>query len=127
MSGPRKHMVEAWRLGILAYLYRLFPKANHDVEKELLSDQVLGLAEPIYPASSWSYALLWPTFQVAVTLSDDAQKEKDQIRSRLRIALETIGCRHHSNALETLEVVWARSKEFDPLTISIPGRTIMLV
>ncbi|OBS28440.1 hypothetical protein FPOA_02378 [Fusarium poae] len=127
MSGPRKHMVEVWRLGILAYLCRLFPKVNHDVEKELLAEQVLGLAEGISPASSWSYALLWPTFQVAVTLGDNAQKEKDQIRSRLGIALETIGCRHHSNALNTLEVVWARSKDFDPFTISITGQTIMLV
>ncbi|XEU99913.1 hypothetical protein FSHL1_005200 [Fusarium sambucinum] len=127
MTGPRKHMVEVWRLGILAYIHRLFPQVNHDVEKECLSDQVFGLTEPISPTSSWSYALLWPTFQVAVTLGDDTQKEKYQIRCRLGIALETIGCRHHSNALETLEVVWARSKEFDPLTISIPGRTIMLV
>ncbi|RGP66123.1 transcription factor [Fusarium sporotrichioides] len=127
MSGPRKHMVEIWRLGILAYLYRLFPYMNHDAVEKPLADHVLGLAELISPSSSWGYALLWPTFQVAVTLGDDAKKEKDQIRSRLSIALETIGCRHHSNALETLEVVWARSKEFDPFTISIPGRTIMLV
>lgn len=127
MSVPRKHMVEVWRLGISAYLRRLFPEIDHDAEEEPLSDKVLGLAEHISPASSWSYALLWPIFQAAVTLGDNAEKEKDQIRSRLRIALETIGCRHHSNALETLEIVWARSQEFDPFTFSIPGRTIMLV
>ncbi|QPC67981.1 hypothetical protein HYE67_010212 [Fusarium culmorum] len=127
MSGPRKHMVEVWRLGIAAYLYRLFPDMTHRELEEPLLDQVLGLAESISPASSWSYALLWPIFQAVVTLGDGAQKEKDQIRSRLRIALETIGCRHHSNALDTLEIVWARSQEFDRFTISIPGRTIMLV
>jgi hypothetical protein len=127
MSGSRKHMVEGWRLGILAYLHRLFPQSNHDTGKESFSEQVLGLAELIPSASSWSYALLWPIFQVAVTLDDGADKEKDKIRSRLRIALETIGCRHHSNALQTLEAVWAQSEEFDPFTISIPGRAIMLV
>lgn len=127
MSGPRKHMVEIWRLGILAYLRRLFPHMTHRDVEEPLSDQVLDLAENISPASSWSYALLWPIFQAAVILRDDAPTEKDQIRSRLEIALKTIGCRHHSNALETLEIVWARSQEFDPSTISIPGRTVMLV
>ncbi|CAG1997739.1 unnamed protein product [Fusarium graminearum] len=127
MSCPRKHMVEIWRLGILAYLRRLFPHMTHRDVEEPLSDQVLDLAENISPASSWSYALLWPIFQAAVILRDDAPTEKDQIRSRLEIALKTIGCRHHSNALETLEIVWARSQEFDPSTISIPGRTVMLV
>ncbi|UZP35164.1 hypothetical protein NXS19_002980 [Fusarium pseudograminearum] len=127
MSGPRKYMVEIWRLGILAYLRRLFPDMDQDVQRETLSDKVLGLAESVSSASSWSYALLWPIFQAVVTLGDGAEKEKDQIRSRLRIALGTIGCRHHSNALETLEIVWARSQEFDHFTISIPGRTIMLV
>ena len=124
MTGARKHMVEAWKLGIKAYLHRLFP----DTESiEPLSDQVLGLAELISPASSWSYALLWPIFQVAVTLDDGDVKEKNMIRRRLRIALETIGCRHHSNALEVLEAVWAKREEFNRFSISIPGRTIMLV
>ncbi|KAJ4123049.1 hypothetical protein NW768_010041 [Fusarium equiseti] len=124
MTGARKHMVEAWRLGIKAYLHRLFPDAQNE---EPLSNQVLALAELIPPASSWSYALLWPIFQVAVTLGDENIEEKNLIRRRLKIALETIGCRHHSNALEVLEVVWAKEEEFDHFSISIPGRTIMLV
>ncbi|RBR09629.1 uncharacterized protein FIESC28_09741 [Fusarium coffeatum] len=124
MTGARKHMVEIWKLGIKAYLHRLFPDTE---SKESLSDQVLGLAEVIPPASSWSYALLWPIFQVAVTWGDGDVKEKNMIRHRLSIALETIGCRHHSNALEVLEVVWAKREEFDRFSISIPGRTIMLV
>ena len=124
MTGARKHMVEAWKLGIKAYLHRLFPDTE---SKEPLSDQVLGLAELIPPASSWSYALLWPIFQVAVTLDDGDVKEKNMIRRRLRVALETIGCRHHSNALKVLEAVWAKREEFDRFSISIPGRTIMLV
>jgi hypothetical protein len=127
MSGARKYMVEAWRLGIMAYVQRLFPHSSSQVEAKYLSSQVLDLAEQIPPASSWSYALLWPLFQVAVTLDDYAVDEKETIRKRLRIALETIGCRHHSNALEVLEVVWGRREVFDPSTISIPGRTIMLV
>jgi hypothetical protein len=124
MTGARKHMVESWKLGITAYLHRLFP---HTQNKDPLSDQVSDLAELIPPASSWSYALLWPIFQVAVTLNDGHTKEKNLIRRRLKIALETIGCRHHSNALEVLEVVWAKEEEFDRFSISIPGRTIMLV
>ncbi|KAF5024614.1 hypothetical protein F66182_3377 [Fusarium sp. NRRL 66182] len=128
MSGSRKHMVEAWRLGITAYLQRLFPVVNHEVDQvTALSRQVLDLAELIPPATTWSYAMLWPIFQVAVTLRDGELKEKEQIRRRLKIALEAIGCRHHSNALETLEVVWARREQYDPFTISMPGRTIMLV
>lgn len=127
MLGPRKHMVEAWRLGIMAYIQRLFPHYSSQAETKHLSGQVFDLAEQIPPASSWGYALLWPIFQVAVTLDDDAVYEKDTIRKRLRIALETIGCRHHSNALEALEIVWGRREAFDPFTISIPSRTIMLV
>lgn len=124
MTGARKHMVEAWRLGIKVYLHRLFPDTQNE---EPLSSQVLALAELIPPASSWSYALLWPIFQVAVTLGDENIEEKNLISRRLKIALETIGCRHHSNALGVLEVVWAKEEEFDHFSISIPGRTIMLV
>jgi hypothetical protein len=124
MTGARKHMVEAWKLAIKAYLHRLFPDTQNE---EPLSGQVLALAELIPPASSWSYALLWPIFQVAVTLGDEKIKEKNLIRHRLKIALETIGCRHHSNALEVLEVIWAKEEEFDRFSIGIPGRTIMLV
>ncbi|KAM0206290.1 hypothetical protein ACHAQI_008391 [Fusarium lateritium] len=120
-------MVEAWRLGIMAYTQRLFPSIGGETEAKSLSSQVLDLAEQIQPASSWSYALLWPIFQIAVTLDDDAVDDKETIRKRLRIALEAIGCRHHSNALEVLEVVWKSSEAFDLSTISIPGRTIMLV
>jgi hypothetical protein len=127
MLGSRKHMVEIWRLGIMAYIQRLFPHPSNEAEAKYLSSQVLDLAEQIPPASSWSYALLWPIFQAAVTLDDDAVDEQETIRKRLTIALETIGCRHHSNALEVLEVVWGRSEKYDPFTISIPGRTIMLV
>lgn len=126
MLGPRKHMVEAWRLGIMTYIQRLFPHPSSETQAKL-SSQVLDLAEQIPPASSWSYALLWPIFQAAVTLGDDAVEEKETIRKRLRIALETIGCRHHSNALEVLEVVWGHKEAFDPYTISIPGRAIMLL
>lgn len=124
MTGARKHMVEAWKLGLKAYLHRLFPVTQNE---EPLSGQVLALAELIPTASSWSYALLWPIFQVAVTLGDENIEEKNLIRRRLTTALETIGCRHHSNALEVLEVVWAKEEEFDRFSISIPGRTIMLV
>jgi hypothetical protein len=127
MLGSRKLMVETWRLGIMAYLQRLFPHTGSEAEAKYLSSQVLDLAEQIPPASSWSYALLWPIFQAAVTLDDDAVDEKETIRKRLRIALEAIGCRHHSNALEVLEVVWGRSEKYDSFTISIPGKTIMLV
>lgn len=127
MLGPRKHMVEAWRLGIMAYIQRLFPHTGREAEAKDLSSRVLDLAEQIPPASSWSYALLWPIFQATVTLDDDAVDEKETIRKRLNIALQTIGCRHHSNALEVLEVVWGQKEAFDPYTISIPGRTIMLV
>lgn len=120
-------MAEAWRLGIMAYLRRLFPSTDHEANAAALSSQVLDLAEVIPPAMSWSYALLWPIFQVAVTLSDRTLEEKEQVRRRLRIALQTIGCRHHSNALEVLEVIWGRREQYDPFTISIYGRTILLV
>ncbi|KAF4452308.1 transcription factor [Fusarium austroafricanum] len=127
ISGPRKHMVEIWRYGVIAYLKRLFPSVHHETDLQDLSRQVFELAEFIPSATSWSYSMLWPIFQVAVSLDEGAMKEKDQIRRRLRIALETIGCRHHSNALEVLEVVWAGTESYDPFTISMSGKTIMLV
>lgn len=125
--GPRKQMVEVWKLGTIAYLNRLFPLNGLERDVDSLSNQALDLAKSIPPASSWSYACLWPIFQIAVNLDDRNSERKDQIRRRLKIALETIGCRHHSNALEALEVLWERRERFDHFTLSIPGRTIMLV
>ncbi|KAF4955910.1 hypothetical protein FSARC_11725 [Fusarium sarcochroum] len=126
ITGPRKHMVEGWKLGITAYLRRLFPYTNHSADVVALPNQVLELAKLIPPATSWSYSLLWPIFQVGVTLGDEATEEKEWIRKRLKICLESVGCRHFSNALETLEVIWGHHQPYDSCLTSMYGRTIML-
>lgn len=121
-SGPRKHMVEVWCLGIMAYLGRLFPSTNSSGGADLTS-QVLYHAGLIPPASSWSYSLLWPIFQIGVTLGNEAQDERAWVENRLNIALKAVGCRHFSNALETLRFIWDNDVHYDP---SVNGRTIML-
>ncbi|EEU37233.1 uncharacterized protein NECHADRAFT_37047 [Fusarium vanettenii 77-13-4] len=124
-SGPRKHMVKVWCLGIMAYLGRLFPSTNSSGAADLTS-QVLYHAGLIPPASSWSYSLLWPIFQIGVTLGNEALDDRAWVEKRLNIALEAVGCRHFSNALETLRFVWDSDVPYDPLTTSMNGRTIML-
>ncbi|KAF4466570.1 transcription factor [Fusarium albosuccineum] len=124
--GPRKHMVEVWLLGIMAYLRRLFPSTGGPDDAGILISQVLYHAQLIPPATSWSYSLLWPIFQVGITLDDGALVEREWIKNRLNLALDAVGCRHFSNALETLELIWDNSAQYNPLTGSVDGRTIML-
>lgn len=119
-------MVEVWRLGIMAYLGRLFPSAEQLTDAASLRSQVIYHAELIPPATSWSYSLLWPIFQVGVTMNDGAVEEKAWIRRRLNIALGAVGCRHFSNALETLEFVWNNHAQYNDPTTGMLGRTIML-
>ncbi|KAH6974940.1 fungal-specific transcription factor domain-containing protein [Ilyonectria sp. MPI-CAGE-AT-0026] len=126
ISGSRKHMIEVWRLGIMAYLRRLFPFTDRSDDAAALMRQALYHAQLIPPATSWSYSLLWPIFQVGVTLDDGALDERAWIRRRLNLALEAVGCRHFSNALETLNFVWDNHAQYNPFTTSMKGRTIML-
>ncbi|KAI9150787.1 Beauvericin cluster-specific repressor BEA4 [Paramyrothecium foliicola] len=125
-SGPRQHMIEVWRLGIMAYLRRLFPSTSHMVDAATLTKQVLYHADLIPPASSWGYSLLWPIFQIGVTLDEEATREREWIKRRLNLALQAVGCRHFSNAIETLDFAWNNNMKYDPLTVSTDGRTIML-
>lgn len=125
ISGPRRHMVEVWRLGVMAYLGRLFPIADLPDTSDLTS-QVLHHGKLIPPATSWSYSILWPIFQVGVTLDSEALDERAWIQKRLNIALEAVGCRHFSNALETLRFVWDNGAQDGPVTSAMNGRTIML-
>jgi hypothetical protein len=118
-------MVEVWCLGIMAYLGRLFPSTNSSGAADLTS-QILYHARLIPPASPWSYSLLWPIFQIGVTLGNEALEERAWVEKRLNIALEAVGCRHFSNALETLRFVWDNDVQYDPLTASMNGRIIML-
>ncbi|KAG9255100.1 fungal-specific transcription factor domain-containing protein [Emericellopsis atlantica] len=128
LDGPREHMIEAWRLGIMAYAQRLFPHVERgdDTGTQTLVSQVLEHAERIPPATSWSYSLLWPIFQVGVALDAQALEEKAWIRSRLNTALRAVGCRHFSNALEALEYVWKDHGRRGSSAIDVFGRTIML-
>ncbi|VUC35040.1 unnamed protein product [Clonostachys rosea] len=125
LSGPRKHMVEGWRFGIMAYLERLFPSSNM-VQLEQVTSQVIHHAKLVPPASSWSYSLLWPIFQAGVSLGHEGQQEKAWMRSRLKLAYEAVGCHHFVNALETLELVWNKRIKGEPVTNGMYGRTIML-
>ncbi|CAH0057821.1 unnamed protein product [Clonostachys solani] len=126
LSGSRKHMVEAWRFGIMAYLAQLFPASLNIVQRSHLTSQVLHHAKLIPPVSSWSYSLLWPIFQVGVALQSGESQEKDWIRLRLKLAYEAVGCRHFRNAVGTLEHVWDNRTQGDLVPDGTYGRTIML-
>jgi hypothetical protein len=128
-EGSREHMVEAWRLGIIAYLTRLFPEVpsgKDATSTKTLTAQILQHAKLIPPTTSWSFPLLWPIFQVAVSLDDLAVDEKTWIRGYLRRSLGAVGCRHFSNALDTLEYVWANHGQLGFSATGTFGRTIML-
>ncbi|KAK7216688.1 hypothetical protein V2G26_004691 [Clonostachys chloroleuca] len=126
LSGSRKHMVEAWRFGIMAYLAQLFPNFSTIVQGSHLTSQVLYHAKLIPPASSWSYSLLWPIFQVGVAFETGELQEKDWIRSRLKLAYEAVGCRHFRNAADTLELVWEKRIQGGFVANGTYERTIML-
>lgn len=124
--GPREHMIEAWRFGIMVYLRRLFPSAVQSPDVAALTSRVLHHAGLIPRGTSWSYALLWPLFQAGVCLNERALDEKAWIRRHLEFALGAVGCRHFSNALETLEFVWHSNVENLSCFGNTFGRTIML-
>ncbi|CAG9947207.1 unnamed protein product [Clonostachys rosea f. rosea IK726] len=126
LSGSRKHMVEAWRFGIMAYLAQLFPTCYNIVQMSNLTSQVLHHAKLIPSASSWSYSLLWPIFQVGVALETRQLQEKDWIRSRLKLAYEAVGCRHFRNAADTLELAWEKRIQGGFVANGTYERTIML-
>ncbi|KAH8174078.1 fungal specific transcription factor domain-containing protein [Sarocladium implicatum] len=125
---PRTHLVEAWRYGIMAYLLRLFPKAQTETvfEASSVADRVLHHVGRIPLATSWSYASLWPIFQAAVSLGDEAIEQRGWIRNYLQVALVSVGCRHFSNALETLEFAWQQRGGQGLSATGTYGRTIML-
>lgn len=127
-DNSRNHLVEAWRSGILVYSKRLFPSADDAASDSpaVLAKKVLSHAERIPPATSMSYSLLWPIFQSGIVLGEEASAEKEQIKGRLRIALAAVGCRHFSNALETLEVVWDNYDRQDPTGTGTFGLTVVL-
>jgi len=127
---PREHMIEAWRLGIWAYLVRLFPPINRDSTSTGRSTarMILHHAKCIPLATSYSYSVLWPVFQVAVSLDETAIEEKAWVRRYLRRSLEVVGCRHFNNALDLLEKVWENGEMtgLSDMGTFGSGRTIML-
>ena len=125
---PRTHLIEAWRLGIMAYAWRLFPRVHRSpgIEPSPVTDRLFYHATSIALATSASYASLWPIFQVAVSLDDDAVDKKAWVRNYLQVALGTVGCRHFSNALEALEIVWEQRGSHGVPVTGTYGRTIML-
>jgi hypothetical protein len=125
-SDFRQHMLEVWRFGIMAYLGRLFPSADNLTDAEARTTQALHCADLIPPATSWSYSLLWPIFQLGAVLDTEALDAKAWIRKRLNLAFEAAGCRHFSNALETLESIWADHIQHLFPPVGAHGRRIML-
>lgn len=129
IDGLRNHLVESWRLGILAYLRRLFPSlqiGQRSTRSTSLATQLLRHAQSIPQGSSRSYPLLWPIFQVAITLDDSALTEKGWIRSYLMGSLDAVGCRHFSNALDVLEEAWMNYGQAGLPATGTFGRTIVL-
>lgn len=119
-------MLEVWRFGIMAYLGRLFPSTDNLTDAKTRTTQALKCADLIPPATSWSYSLLWPIFQLGAVLDIEALDAKAWIRKRLNLAFEAAGCRHFSNALETLESIWIDHIQHLFPPVSAHGRRIML-
>ncbi|KAH7310758.1 fungal-specific transcription factor domain-containing protein [Stachybotrys elegans] len=124
LRTPRRHTVQIWRLGIKAYLLRLFPSIGQSVQA--IKAEAIQLSILVPPATPWSYSLLWPMFQVGLLLDCESAAEKAWITNRLAIAHEAVGCRHFTNALETLRSIWDNPPQMNSPIRNTHGGVVML-
>jgi hypothetical protein len=124
-GGIRKVTVEIWRFGIMVYLHKLFPFTTNPLGTHSLQEQALRYADLVPPTTSWSYSLLWPLFQIGLTLGSGSQEARSWIVERLEVAHGAVGCRHFCNAIETLQFAWNNPHPGRSATGTY-GRTIML-
>lgn len=110
-TGPRRHMVEVWRLGTLLYLIRLFRLPNDIFNTTNLNRSIFHHACAIPSKTSWSYSTSWPLFQAGLLLPPEDSETKIWLRNELYTNFRTLGCLHPKLAAETLEQVWRSGKD----------------
>lgn len=127
-SGPRRHMVEVWRLGILLYLIRLFRLPNDIFNTQNLTDGIFHHAQAIPSKTSWSYSTSWPLFQAGLLLPREYSQTKSWLRNELYINFRNLGCFHQKLAVEALEQVWRSGKDrsYDISNADFPQRKLIL-
>ena len=109
-SGPRFHMIEAWRSGILLYLVRLFQLHEDTFDSPSLVSAICDHAKAVPAKTSWSYSLLWPLFQAGLSLPHDDYERKRWFRSELSTMFLAIGCCPTNHALAALEQIWRKGR-----------------
>lgn len=127
-SGPRRHMVEVWRLGTLLYLIRLFRLPNAVFNTKELNGTIFHHARMIPSKTSWSYSTSWPLFQAGLLLPREYNQTKTWLRHELYMNFRTLGCFHQKLAVEALEQVWGSSKDqfYDLSNADFPQRKLIL-
>lgn len=135
-SGPRFHIVEAWRAGILIYLACLFDLPDCVFEVPGLVRLTVDHVKAIPSDTPWRNSILWPLFQAGLCLSPgDLGHDVDQfqartwIRDELRSTFHRIGCGHPKRALQALEKVWSRSdveRRYNSIMVGILAHRLML-
>lgn len=127
-SGPRRHMVEVWRLGTLLYLTRLFRLPNDVFNTKNLNSSIFHHARAIPSKTSWSYSISWPLFQAGLLLPREYSQTKTWLRDELYTNFRTLGCFHQKLAVEALEQVWRSGKDrlYDLSNADFPQRKLLL-
>jgi hypothetical protein len=127
-SGPRRHMVEVWRLGILLYLIRLFRLPNEIFDTINLSGRIFHHAGAIPSKTSWSYSTSWPLFQAGLLLPREYSATKIWLRDELYTNFRTLGCFHQKLAVDALEQVWRSDEDrtYDLSNAEFPQRKLIL-
>ncbi|KIV82574.1 hypothetical protein PV11_04675 [Exophiala sideris] len=127
-SGPRHHMVEVWRLGILLYLIRLFQVPKHIFDTPHLKHSIFRHARGIPSRTSWSYSTPWPLFQAGLLLPQEDNDTKAWLRNELRTNFRSLGCIHQKLAVEALEQVWRSGEDglYDLSDADFPQRKLIL-
>lgn len=127
-SGPRRHMVEVWRLGTLLYLIRLFRLPNDIFNTKILNSSIFHHARAIPSKTSWSYSTSWPLFQAGLLLCHEDSQTRIWLRDELYTNFRTLGCFHQKLAVEALQQVWRSEKDrlFDLSNDDFPQRKLLL-
>lgn len=135
-SGPRFHIVETWRAGILIYLSCLFDLPDCVFDVLGLVGLTVDHVKAIPSDTPWRNSILWPLFQAGLCLSPGGLgHDVDQLQARtwisdeLRSTFHRIGCGHPKRALQALEKVWGRSdvdRRYNSIMVGILAHRLML-
>ena len=127
-SGPRRHMVEVWRLGTLLYLIRIFRLPNDIFNTKSLNKSIFNHARAIPSKTSWSYSTSWPLFQAGLLLTQEDSQTRIWLRDELYTNFRTLGCFHQKLAIEALQQVWrsGNGRLFDLSNDNSPQRKLLL-